>query len=108
MNANFTIYLERDFRLTGLFEPSFGERLRDLDDFLLGDRDFLALPECADALLPLRDLAFSLPLRDFTKSLDFERLRDSLTASFGDGERESVPGSPEASISKKISKHLKI
>lgn len=46
---------------------------------MLGERDFLPFPECAEALLPLLDLAFSevaLGLRDFTDPLDLDRLRD--------------------------------
>lgn len=96
--------LERDFLATGLFDPAFGEGLRDFDPSLLGDPDFLPLPECADALLPLLDLAFSefsLPLLDFTESLDFERLRDFLAGECGEGDMADSAAASFSKISKK-------
>lgn len=73
-NEEQQIHLERDFLSAVAVKPSRGDEL----PFLLGDRDFLPF---ADALLPRLDFAFSecsLPLRDFTESLDLERLLDFL------------------------------
>lgn len=90
---------ERDFLAT---DPSLADGLRDFELFLLGERDFPPASECADALLPLLELAFpecSLPLRDLVISTDFERLRDFLAADCGEADRDRVSFSAEASIS---------
>lgn len=97
---NKLFYLERDFlTANGLFDPCLGDELRDLEPLRLGDFDFLLLLECTEALLPLLDLA-TLELRDFTESLDLERLRDFRSGDCGDADREWTFNSPEASTSK--------
>lgn len=94
-------YRERDSFATALFEPSFGDELRDLEPLLLGERDFRSFLE---AMLPLLDLACSncsLGLFDFTESMDFERLLDARAGDCGDGDRSWVLVSPDASNSRK-------
>lgn len=101
-------YLEREVLFTGLLDPSFADGLRDRERLLAGEGDLLPVAECADALLPLLDLAFSLGLLDFdfTESLDFERDRDLRPGDCGETERDKAFTSLEASISRKIIRFL--
>lgn len=94
-------YLEREVLLVGLFDPCFADGLCDRKRLLEGEEDFLPVPECADALLPLLDLALSL---DFTESLDFERDCDLRLDDCGEIDPDNPFALLEASISRKINR----